>query len=128
MKRALMLPLAALVVWGMYLLKANVWFRLYPAVMVAAAFTAFFVSLFRTPLCEAVARRMSGELDERGVRYCRKLTVVWTAFLGCHLAVTVATVFMPMEVWAVYNGFVAYVLMGSLALGEFVYRKRVLGV
>jgi len=128
MKRALTLPLAALVVWGMYLLKANVWFRLYPAVMVAVAFTAFFVSLFRTPLCEVVARRTSGELDETGVRYCRRLTVVWTVFLGCHLGVTVATVFMPMEVWAVYNGFVAYVLMGSFALGEFVYRKKVLGV
>ena len=71
---------------------------------------------------------MSGELDERGVMYCRRLTVVWTVFLACHLAVTVATVFMPMKAWAVYNGFVAYVLIGSLALGEFVYRKRVLGV
>ena len=37
------------VVGLLYLLKANVWFRLYPAVMVAVALAAFALSLFRRP-------------------------------------------------------------------------------
>ena len=120
--RVLAVPLF---VWGVYLLKANVWFRLYPVVMVAIALVAFAVSLFRRPLVETIACRMGERLDARGVDYCRNVTRLWTAFLAVHLAVTVATVFASDEVWAVYNGFVAYVLMGALFLGEWLYRRRV---
>ena len=117
--------LAPLVVWGLYWLRANVWFRLYPAVMVAVALSVFAVSLFRTPLVEVFARRMGDDLDARGVVYCRRVTVIWTAFLALHLAVTVATVFMSREVWVFYNGFLAYVLMGAPFLGEWIVRRRV---
>ena len=115
---------APLAVWGLYLLRANVWFRLYPAVMVATALAAFAASLFRTPLVEVFARRMGEDLDERGTAYCRAVTVVWTAFLAAHLAVTVATVFASYETWAFYNGFLSYVLMGALFLGEWLFRRR----
>ena len=117
--------LTPVIVWALYLLKANVWFRLYPAMMVAIALAAFSVSLFRTPLVESIARRMGEGLDERGVAYCRTVTRVWTAFLAVHLAVTIATVFASQEVWAIYNGCVAYVLMGALFAGEWIVRRRV---
>jgi len=118
--RLLSVPLA---VWLLYLLRANVWFRLYPVLMVAAALTAFAVSLARTPLVEVVARRAGNELDARGVAYCRSVTRVWTLFLSVHLGVTVLTVFASHEVWAIYNGFIAYVLMGTLFAGEWIVRK-----
>ena len=117
--------LTPVVVWAIYLLKVNVWFRLYPAVMVAIALTAFAVSLFRTPLAESFARRMGERLDARGVAYCRGVTRVWTGFLAVHLAVTVWTVFASDRVWAAYNGFVAYVLMAVLFVGEWFVRRRV---
>ena len=117
--------LTPVIVWALYLLKANVWFRLYPAMMVAIALAAFSVSLFRTPLVESIARRMGEDLDERGVAYCRTVTRVWTAFLAVHLAVTIATVFASQEFWAIYNGCVAYVLMGALFAGEWIVRRRV---
>ncbi len=116
---------ALLVVWALYFLKARVWFRLYPAVMVAIALAAFAVSLFRTPLVEVFARKMGEVLDERGVRYCRRVTLVWVWFLSAHLVVTVGTVFLSREAWVFYNGFLAYVLMGSLLLGERLYRRKV---
>ena len=119
------IALTPLVVWGLYFLRANVWFRLYPAVMVAIALIVFSVSLFRTPVVETVARRMGDDLDARGVAYCRRVTVVWTVFLCAHLAVTVATAFASREVWAFYNGFLAYVLMGALFLGEWLVRRRI---
>ena len=117
--------LTPVIVWALYLLKANVWFRLYPAMMVAIALAAFSVSLFRTPLVESIARRMGEDLNERGVAYCRTVTRVWTAFLAVHLAVTIATVFASQEVWAIYHGCVAYVLMGALFAGEWIVRRRV---
>lgn len=113
------------VVWALYLLKANVWFRLYPAVMAAIAFSAFAVSLFRTPLVEIFARGMGEDLDVRGMAYCRCVTRVWVAFLAAHLVVTVLTVFASDKIWAVYNGLVAYVLMGALFAGEWLVRRRV---
>ena len=121
MKRILIAPL---VVWALYLLKANVWFRLYPAVIVAFVFGAFAVSLFRTPLCEVFARKWGKALDECGVRYCRKATIVWTVFLALHLAVTIATVFLDETAWAFYNGFLAYVLLGLMFGGEYLVRRR----
>ena len=121
----LRIALTPLVVWALYLLKANVWFRLYPAVMVSLALAVFALSLARTPLVEVFARKMGESLDLRGVEYCRRVTVVWTVFLATHLAVTVATVFASHEVWALYNGLIAYILMGSLFAGEWLYRKRV---
>ncbi len=116
---------ALLVVWALYFLKVRVWFRLYPAVMVALALAVFAVSLFRTPLIEVFARKMGETLDARGIAYCRQVTRVWVAFLSVHLLVTVATVFLSREIWVFYNGFLAYVLMGSLLLGERLYRRRV---
>ena len=116
---------ALLVVWALYFLKARVWFRLYPAVMLALALAVFAVSLFRTPLIEVFARKMGETLDARGIAYCRQVTRVWVAFLSVHLLVTVATVFLSREIWVFYNGFLAYVLMGSLLLGERLYRRRV---
>jgi len=122
--RILRIAAAPAAVWCIFLLRGNIWFRLYPAIMVAAFLVPFAASLAGTPLVETFARRMGANLDEAGVAYCRKATVAWTAFLSLHLAATVATVFMEPRVWAVYNGFVAYILIGGMFLGEFIARKR----
>lgn len=122
---ALRLVGAAALVWLLYFLRANVWLRLYPAVVVSIVLAAFAVSLFRTPLAEVIARRMGETLDVRGVAYCRKVTVAWVVFLSAHLAVTVATAFASRETWAFYNGFLAYVLMGAMFAGEWLVRRRV---
>ncbi|MBP5228098.1 MAG: hypothetical protein J6336_12015 [Kiritimatiellae bacterium] len=126
-------PLAAIlrvaagiaVVWVIYWMRGNRYSRLYPVLMSGIAFSLFAVSLFRTPLVERFARRMGERLDEAGVRYCRKVTVAWTLFLAIHLAVTVWTLFLPLRVWAFYNGCLAYLLMGAMFIGEWLIRRRV---
>ena len=118
------IALAPLVVLALYLLKANVWFRLYPVLMVAVALVVFAISLWRTPLVEVFARRMGETLDARGVVYCRRVTVVWTVFLSIHLVVTFLTVFASHETWALYNGVLAYLMMGALFVGEWLFRRR----
>jgi len=119
------IALSLLAVWAIYLLKANVWFRLYPLIMVSLALAAFAVSLWRTPLVEVFARKTGESLDPSGVAYCRNVTRVWVAFLSVHWFVTLATVFAPYEVWIAYNGCVAYGLMGLLFIGELFVRRRV---
>ena len=124
-KTILRTAVAIAIVWAVYLLKGNIWFRLYPVLVVGAFLAAFALSLLGTPLVERFARRMGEKLDEKGVAYCWGATVAWTVFLSAHFAVTVATLFASREVWAVYNGFVAYILIGAMFLGEYVVRKRV---
>lgn len=112
-------------VWAIYYLKGNICFRLYPVAVVAFAFSYFLVSLFRTPAVEVFARRMGETIDDRAKAYCRKVTLVWVAFLAAHFLTTLGTVFASYEIWVVYNGFVAYVLMGALFVGELLVRRRI---
>ena len=88
-------------------------------------FAFFLISLFRTPAVEVFARRMGEAIDDRVKEYCRKVTLVWVGFLAVHFLMTLATVFASYEIWAVYNGFVAYVLMGTLFVGEWLVRRRI---
>jgi uncharacterized membrane protein len=112
-------------VWAIYYLKGNICFRLYPVAVVAFVFAFFLISLFRTPAVEVFARRMGEAIDDRVKEYCRKVTLVWVGFLAVHFLMTLATVFASYEIWAVYNGFVAYVLMGILFVGEWLVRRRI---
>ena len=123
-KTLLRVVLTSLIVWAIYLLRANVWFRLYPVMMVAIAFGAFALSLRGTPLVERFARGMGEILDDRGRVYCRKVTKAWTLFLAVNFLVTLSSVFGPYDFWVLWNGLVSYLLMGALFLGEWLYRRR----
>ena len=119
------------VVWAIYLLRASRWgqlSRLYPVVVSGGMLGAFAWSLRRgaTPLVERFARKLEKQpLDARGVAYCRRVTWAWVIFLSAHLGVTVATLWASAEVWALYNGAIAYGLMGLMFAGEWLIRRRV---
>ena len=108
MRRVATTLVAIAAVWVLYFARANAWFRLYPAIVVFVFLALFASSLFGTPLAEVFARKRA-----------------WVVFLLLHFAVTVATVFMSREIWALYNGCIAYLLMGTMFLGEWIVRKRV---
>lgn len=127
MKAIFKASLAVAVVWLVYFLKGNVYFRLYPAVVCALAFSAFAFSSLKTPLVEKIARRSGEKLDANAIAYCRKVNNCWIVFLSLHLCVTIATVFASMEVWAFYNGFLAYVLMALMFAAERFWRMKVKG-
>ena len=124
MKFALRMFFGFAVIWLIFFTRFRA-LRWYPALMAAVFLAAFALSLFRTPLAEVFARRAGERLDETGVRYCRKVTIVWTVFLALHLAVTVGTVFLSREAWAIYNGAIAYVLLGLMFGGEYLVRRRI---
>ncbi|MAP94787.1 MAG: hypothetical protein CMK07_07540 [Ponticaulis sp.] len=114
--------------WVTSLIDADLGLRLYPVFMTGAMLTMFVVSLFNPPtMIERFARIAEPHLPEDGVRYTRRVTEVWCGFLFCNMLVALWTaVFASFELWALYNGFISYVLMGALFSGEFLFRKLVM--
>ncbi|MGX5914746.1 hypothetical protein ACR0ST_08460 [Aliidiomarina sp. Khilg15.8] len=99
----------------------------YPVWVNLALFVLFFTSLLRgTPVVERIAVAMEGPLDERGVRYTRSVTKVWCGFFVVNGALAAAFAgYGDWNYWLLYNGFVAYVLIGLLMIVEWQVRKRV---
>lgn len=101
--------------------------RFYPVFMNGAMLAAFAASLFKGPsMIERLARIAEPDLPEAGVRYTRKVTIVWCVFLLLNGLVALWTaLYASLELWTAYNGFVAYLLMGALFGGELLVRKFV---
>ncbi|MEQ8266967.1 MAG: hypothetical protein RH982_07215 [Parvibaculum sp.] len=100
---------------------------LYPVFMSATLFVAFAVTLFRPPsMIERFARIMEPDLDARGVRYTRKVTMVWIGFFALNGLIAFWTVLHgDLFYWGLYNGLVSYLLAGLLFAVEFLVRRRV---
>ena len=58
--------------------------------------------------------------------YCRNVTLVWCCFFIVNGSIALLSVFgETYRFWALYNGCIAYILMGLLFAGEFIVRKFV---
>ena len=108
------------------ILKVHAWLKLYPVFMSVGACMIFASTLVKPPsMIERFARLAEPDLPETGVIWTRKVTIVWCIFFVLNALVALATVlFAPMQIWVLYNGFISYLLMGLLLLGEFILRKR----
>ena len=127
--RQLMWPLAAFAVLcgGLSLIfQQHAWLRLYPVMMSLGALVIFATTLIRPPsMIERFARLMDANLPESGVIWTRKVTWVWCGFFLINACIALITVYwLPLEYWVAYNGFISYLLMGLLLLGEYILRKR----
>ncbi|MET0287526.1 MAG: hypothetical protein ABW352_23770 [Polyangiales bacterium] len=95
-----------------------------PILINAALFVQFSTSLRGTPLVERFARMQSPTLSAEQVTYCRGVTKVWCAFFVINAAISAAlAVWAPLAWWTLYNGLLAYLLMGVLGATEYVVRK-----
>ena len=101
--------------------------RLYPASISASMLILFGTTLLRPPtMVERFARLHNPELPPIAVRYTRHVTEVWCLFFVCNGAIAAYTALAATrEAWALYNGFITYLLMGILFAGERVVRRRV---
>lgn len=102
--------------------------RFYPALVNAAMLTIFAASLFYPPtIVERLARLQQPDLPEQGVLYTRRVTQVWCGFFVVNGAIaTVTALWSSFQVWSLYNGLIAYLLMGLLFVGEYWLRQRVM--
>ncbi len=104
--------------------------RLYPASISASMLVLFGVTLIEPPsMVERFARLEQPELSSSRVRYTRRVTEIWCLFFVANGAIAAYTAaFASREIWALYNGLIAYLLMGTLFAGERLFRRRVMPV
>jgi uncharacterized membrane protein len=102
--------------------------RLYPAAVNLGLLVAFGATLYRGPsMIERFARMRSSDLSVEAQRYTRRVTAMWCAFFVANGAFSVYTA-LAWEAghWALYNGVIAYALIGALLSGEWLWRRFVL--
>jgi uncharacterized membrane protein len=76
------------------------------------------------PMIERFARIVEDDLPDFTIPYCRKVTIIWCAFLaGNALCVLILALAAPLEWWALYSGLISYLLIGTIFLGEFLIHK-----
>lgn len=94
---------------------------------------SFGYTLWRPPsMIERFARLSEPVLPAVAIRYTRRVTVAWCLFFLVNGSIATWTVVQdqvgdPLQVWTLYNGLLAYLLMGLLGLGEYLVRQTVRG-
>ena len=121
------LLLAALLAYTLTtaLLDSEALLRFYPLAVNAAMLALFAASLKNPPsMVERFARLREPALPPAGVAYTRQVTRLWCGFFVANGALAAYTALAASrEVWAWYNGFIAYLLIGLLFAGEWLYRR-----
>lgn len=104
------------------------WFRFYPVAVNATLLGMFLASLWRgPPIAERMARVWDPQLPALAIPYTRKVTIMWCCFFIVNgLAAFYTAVWSSFDIWAWYNGAVAYALMALLFAGEWLARRRVM--
>jgi uncharacterized membrane protein len=100
------------------------WLLFLPVGINAVLLTEFLRSLFSVPMIERFARLQRSDLSPEEVQWCRAVTRIWCYMFVFNGSVAFAlAVAAPLSWWTVYNGGIAYVLIGALLLGEVLARR-----
>ena len=100
--------------------------RFYPALVNGLMLVIFSWSLLSPPsLIERLARLQHPDLPPEGVIYTLRVTQVWCVFFIVNGMIALATaLWSSFEFWSLYNGLIAYLLMGILLGGEYIVRMK----
>ena len=103
--------------------------RWYPVLISTFMLGIFSLSLkFGPPMIERLARLREPVLPPVAIKYTRQVTHVWCLFfLFNGLTAAALTLWAPLSWWTLYNGLIAYGLMGLLFAVEWLVRQRVRG-
>lgn len=125
-----MLLIGIAIAFMVFLLRDDFYLRLYP-VLVSLVFLGVFThSLYQPPsIIETFAKIY--EFKDRDIppyvaAYTRNVTKIWCGFFIVNAIIATYSLFQSLEFWAIYNGFISYILMGCLFTGEFTYRHLVI--
>ncbi len=122
--RILVLVVLGLLLWGGE--TSPLW---YPVFVNGAFLIWFLASLWWAPppVVERLARLADPDLPPEGVRYTRGVTWVWCLFFAVNGAIAAFTVWYgDLRWWTLYNGLIAYLLMGMLIVVEYGVRRRMM--
>lgn len=101
--------------------------KFYPVMMNLGFLVVFASSLISPPtVVERLARIKEPDLPEHAIAYTKKVTIAWSIFFFVNGSIAAFTALYSTEkIWMLYNGFVAYILIGMLAAGEWLIRQKV---
>ncbi|WOD19145.1 COG4648 family protein [Paraburkholderia kirstenboschensis] len=101
--------------------------RLYPSLVNLGLLIAFGATLARGPsMIEKFARLGNPDLPPGAVRHTRRVTQVWCVFFLLNGAFSAYTaLYWSRANWSLYNGVIAYVLIGVLLIAEVIWRYLV---
>jgi uncharacterized membrane protein len=104
--------------------KRHDWLLYYPVVINISMLALFAYSLKLGPsMVERLARLKEPDLPDEATPYLKKVTLIWCGLFIFNGAVALYTArYASLEVWTLYNGLIAYLLIGSLLGGEWLYR------
>ena len=114
---------------GSFITNSSTFLRLYSFFVNIGMLCIFFASLFSS---ESIIYRFA-TMAQPSIRqsitrdkvkgYCWKVTVIWCCFFVLNGSVSFWTaIFASEKIWAIYNGCISYILMGTLFAGEFIVR------
>ena len=86
----------------------------------------FGASLWKPPtVIERLARLRHPDLPPEGVRWVTNVTKAWCLFFVLNGGIALWTALAASDAtWALYNGAIAYVLIGAMLGGEWLLRPR----
>ncbi|HUK42040.1 MAG TPA: hypothetical protein VLX11_13370 [Candidatus Acidoferrales bacterium] len=98
--------------------------KLYPVLVNTAMLGVFgYTLLFPPSMAERFARIREPHLPPQAIGYTRRVTQVWCGFFALNGAAALITaLWASPKAWWLYNGLIAYVLMGLLFAGEYFTR------
>ena len=96
-----------------------------PTLVSAALLVSFAHSLLRPPsMVESFARMKETALSDEKVEYCRRVTIIWSAFFVLNGSISLLlAVSDSLTAWTLYNTSIAYLMIGLLFAGEYLYRQ-----
>jgi uncharacterized membrane protein len=100
--------------------------RFYPVLVNTGMLVLFAWSLVSPPpIIERLARIQHPNLPPEGTVYTRRVTQVWCAFFIINGSIALVTaLWSSFEIWSLYNGLIAYLLMGILFAVEYIVRMK----
>ncbi len=119
--------LVTVLVYSLLLLSINseLLLRFYP-VLISLCVALLFALSLNAPesLIERLARLAGETITPRAKAYTRKLTAIWALLLiGNALVALYLALFASLKLWALYNGLVSYILLGTFFALEYAYRR-----
>jgi len=115
-----------------FIINSAIILKLYPLLINILFLTTFGRTLFSPPsmifrFALMQDKTLRGSLNEKRIAdYCRKVTYVWCGFFIINGSIAAWTIFSGSDMfWFIYNGGIAYILMGAIFVGEFIVRKIV---
>jgi uncharacterized membrane protein len=99
--------------------------RLNPVLINVMLLITFGYTLYQPPsMIERMARLSTPSLPAQAIAYTRTVTKIWCFFFVVNGIIAAYTCFYAsMETWTLYNGLIAYLLMGVLFLIEYCVRQ-----